>query len=203
MMTKIKFCGLTRPCDIEASNDIKPDYIGFVFAPKSKRRVSYKQAVDLKNLLNKDIKAVGVFLNEDIDQVISLLNLGIIDAAQLHGDESVEYITRIQKETGKPVIKAFQIHSEQDVAYAEETIADYIILDAGTGEGKTFDWALVENFKKPYFLAGGLNPGNVIDAMRKLNPYALDVSTGIETNGLKDKNKMAEFAAAVRKEETK
>ena len=203
MMTKIKFCGLTRPCDIEAANEIKPDYIGFVFAPKSKRRVSYKQAVDLKNLLNKDIKAVGVFLNEDIDQVISLLNLGIIDAAQLHGDESVEYITRIQKETGKPVIKAFQIHSEQDVTCAEKTIADYIILDAGTGEGKTFDWALVENFKKPYFLAGGLNPGNVTDAMRKLNPYALDVSTGIETDGLKDKNKMAEFAAAVRKEETK
>lgn len=203
MMTKIKFCGLTRPCDIEAANEIKPDYIGFVFAPKSKRRVSYKQAVDLKNLLDKDIKAVGVFLNEDIDQVISLLNLGIIDAAQLHGDESVEYITRIQKETGKPVIKAFQIHSEQDVICAEETIADYIILDAGTGEGKTFDWALVENFKKPYFLAGGLNPGNVTDAMRKLNPYALDVSTGIETDGLKDKNKMAEFAAAVRKEETK
>ncbi len=82
MMTKIKFCGLTRPCDIEAANEIKPDYIGFVFAPKSKRRVSYKQAVDLKNLLSKDIKAVGVFLNEDIDQVISLLNLGIIDAAQ-------------------------------------------------------------------------------------------------------------------------
>ena len=203
MMTKIKFCGLTRPCDIEAANEIKPDYIGFVFAPKSKRRVSYKQAVDLKNLLNKDIKAVGVFLNEDIDQVISLLNLGIIDAAQLHGDESVEYITRIQKETGKPVIKAFQIHSEQDVTCAEKTIADYIILDAGTGEGKTFDWALVENFKKPYFLAGGLNPGNVTDAMRKLNPYALDVSTGIETDGLKDKKKMAEFASAVRKEETK
>ena len=201
-MTKIKFCGLTRPCDIEAANEIKPDYIGFVFAPNSKRRVSYKQAVDLKNLLDKEIKAVGVFLNEDIDQVISLLNLGIIDAAQLHGDESVEYITRIQKETGKPVIKAFQIHSEQDVAAAEKTVSDFIILDAGTGQGKTFDWKLAENFKKPFFLAGGLNPGNVTDAMRQLHPYALDVSTGIETDGLKDKQKMAEFAAAVRKEET-
>lgn len=200
-MTKIKFCGLTRPCDIEAANKIKPDYIGFVFAPNSKRRVSYKQAIDLKNLLNKEIKAVGVFLNEDIDNVISLLNLGIIDAAQLHGDESVEYIARIQKETGKPVIKAFQIHSEQDVAAAEETISDYIMLDAGTGQGKTFDWALVENFKKPYFLAGGLNPDNVTGAIRKLHPYALDVSTGIETDGFKDKEKMAAFAAAVRKEE--
>lgn len=200
-MTKIKFCGLTRPCDIEAANKIKPDYIGFVFAPNSKRRVSYKQAIDLKNLLNKEIKAVGVFLNEDIDNVISLLNLGIIDAAQLHGDESVEYIARIQKETGKPVIKAFQIHSEQDVAAAEETISDYIMLDAGTGQGKTFDWALVENFKKPYFLAGGLNPDNVTGAIRKLHPYALDVSTGIETDGFKDKEKMTAFAAAVRKEE--
>ena len=200
-MTKIKFCGLTRPCDIQAANEIKPDYIGFVFAPNSKRCVSYKQAVDLKNLLSKEIKAVGVFLNEDISQVISLLNLGIIDAAQLHGDESTEYITRIQKETGKPVIKAFQIHSEADVAAAEETIADYIILDAGTGEGKTFDWNLIDNFKKPYFLAGGLNAENVTAAMHKLHPYALDVSTGIETDGFKDKEKMAEFAAAVRKEE--
>ncbi len=201
-MTKIKFCGLTRPCDIEAANEIKPDYVGFVFAPNSKRRVGYKQAVDLKNLLSKDIKAVGVFLNEDIEQVISLLNLGIIDAAQLHGDESPAYIARIQKETGKPVIKAFRIHREDDVAAAEKTMADYIILDAGTGEGKTFDWDLINDFKKPYFLAGGLTPGNVTDAMRKLHPYALDVSTGIETDGLKDKQKMAEFAAAVRKEET-
>ena len=201
-MTKIKFCGLTRPCDIEAANEIMPDYIGFVFAPKSKRRVSYKQAVDLKNLLSKEIKAVGVFLDEDIDQVISLLNLGIIDAAQLHGSESAEYIKRLQKETGKPVIKAFQIRGEADVSAAENTIADYIILDAGTGEGKTFDWELIKEFKKPYFLAGGLNPGNVNDAMRQLHPYALDVSTGIETDGFKDKKKMAEFAAAVRKEET-
>ena len=201
-MTKIKFCGLTRPCDIEAANEIKPDYIGFVFAPKSKRRVSYKQAVDLKNLLSKEIKAVGVFLDEDIDQVISLLNLGIIDAAQLHGSESAEYIKRLQKETGKPVIKAFQIRGEADVSAAENTIADYIILDAGTGEGKTFDWELIKEFKKPYFLAGGLNPGNVNDAMRQLHPYALDVSTGIETDGFKDKKKMAEFAAAVRKGET-
>lgn len=202
MMTKIKFCGLTRPCDIEAANEIKPDYIGFVFAPNSKRHVSYKQAVDLKNLLCADIKEVGVFLNEDIEQVISLLNLGIIDAAQLHGDESPAYITRIQKETGKPVIKAFQIHSEKDVSAAEKTNADYIILDAGTGQGKTFDWNLISDFKKPFFLAGGLNPGNVKSAMQQLHPYALDVSTGIETDGFKDKKKMADFAVAVRKEET-
>ena len=202
-MTRIKFCGLSRPCDIEAANEIKPDYIGFVFAPNSKRRVSYKQAVDLKNLLDKDIKAVGVFLNEDIDQVISLLNLGIIDAAQLHGDESTDYIKRLQQETGKPVIKAFQIHSEADVAAAEKTIADYIILDAGTGEGKTFDWSLIKDFKKPFFLAGGLNPDNVKNAVQQLHPFALDVSTGIETDGLKDKQKMAYFAEAVRKEEAK
>ena len=106
-----------------------------------------------------------------------------------------------KKKTGKPVIKAFRIHSEQDVAAAGGTVSDYIMLDAGTGRGKTFDWALVENFKKPYFLAGGLNPDNVTGAIRKLHPYALDVSTGIETDGFKDKEKMAAFAAAVRKEE--
>lgn len=200
-MTKIKFCGLTRDCDIEAANAIQPDYIGFVFAPKSKRRVSYRKAVDLKNMLDKRIKAVGVFLDEDIDSVISLLNLGIIDAAQLHGNESREYIQRIQKETGKPVIKAFQIHGTDDVKAAQETVADYIILDAGAGEGKTFDWSLAEQFGKPYFLAGGLTPENVTEAMRQLHPYALDVSTGIETDGFKDQAKMAAFAAAVRKEE--
>lgn len=202
-MTKIKFCGLTRPCDIEAANRIKPDYIGFVFAENSKRCVSYKQAVDLKNLLDKDIKAVGVFLNEDISHVISLLNLGIIDAAQLHGSESKEYITRLQTETGKPVIKAFQIHGKEDVEKAENTIADYIILDAGTGEGKTFDWSLIKDFKKPFFLAGGLNAENAVEAVNSLHPYALDVSTGIETDGLKDDKKMADFANAVRKEEFK
>jgi phosphoribosylanthranilate isomerase len=200
-MIKIKFCGLTRAEDIEAANRIKPDYVGFVFAEGSKRRVTYRHAVDLKNLLNDDIMAVGVFLNDDIDAVISMMNLGIIDAAQLHGDESVDYIRRIQQETGKPVIKAFRIHSEADAAAAEETIADYIILDAGTGEGKTFDWNLVEQFQKPYFLAGGLNADNVSEAIRRLHPYALDVSTGIETDGVKDTNKMAAFAQAVRKDE--
>ena len=200
-MTKIKFCGLTRPCDIEAANELKTDYIGFVFAPKSKRRVSYKQAVYLKNLLSKEIKAVGVFLDEDIDQVISLLNLGIIDAAQLHGSESAEYIKRLQKETGKPVIKAFQIRGEADVSAAENTNADYIILDAGTGEGKTFDWELIKEFKKPYFLAGGLNPGNAADAVRTLAPFSVDVSTGIETDGKKDEEKMTAFVNAVREGE--
>lgn len=201
-MTRIKFCGLSRPCDIEAANEIKPDYIGFVFAPNSKRCVSFSRAAELKNLLCKDIRTVGVFVNEDIEQVIFLLKRGTIDAAQLHGNETPAYISRVQQETGKPVIKAFRILSRQDVSAAEQTIADYMILDAGSGEGKTFDWNLLDGVTKPFFLAGGLTPENVAGAIRQLHPYALDVSTGIETGGLKDKEKMAAFAAAARKEET-
>ncbi len=200
-MTKIKFCGLTRPCDIEAANEIRPDYIGFVFVSNSRRCVSDTQAAKLKELLRKDIIAVGVFLNDEIEHVISLLKSGVIDAAQLHGDESNEDIVRIQQETNKPVIKAFRIRSKEDIAAAEMTNADYMMFDAGAGEGKTFDWEMIKTIRKPYFLAGGLNADNVSKALCRLHPFALDVSTGIETDHQKDKKKMADFASAVRKDE--
>lgn len=200
-MIKIKFCGLTRPCDIEAANALKPDYIGFVFVPQSKRAVSYRHAVDLKNMLDPGIKAVGVFLDENIDTVASMMNLGIIDLAQLHGSEDNDYINRLKEITGKPVIKAFKIKTEQDVLLSQKSTADFIILDGGAGEGKTFDWSLAGRVVHPFFLAGGLNAQNVGKAIHTLHPFALDVSSGIETNGLKDKDKMAAFIAAVRKEE--
>ncbi len=200
-MTKVKMCGIKREEDIFAVNEIRPDYIGFIFFAKSKRYVSPKQADILKKLLDKNIKTVGVFVDEDINTVAKLLNCGTIDVAQLHGNEDDEYIIRLKAETNKPIIKAFRILSEQDAEYAQKSIADMILLDAGAGDGKVFDWSLVQKVKRPYFLAGGLNPENVRDALQKIHPYALDVSSGIETGGLKDAEKMKIFMDIVRKEE--
>lgn len=199
-MTKIKMCGLSRTEDIEAANAIKPDYIGFVFAEISKRRVSALEASKLKSKLDPEIKAVGVFLDDKLDFVASMLNLGIVDVVQLHGAEDEEYIEKVRKITNKPIIKAFIIRSKEDVERAEKSTADYILLDGGKGEGKVFDWSLLKDIKRPYFLAGGLNPVNASDAVKALKPYAVDVSTGIETDGVKDKEKMTAFADAVREE---
>lgn len=200
-MTKIKFCGLTRTGDIEAANELKPDYIGFVFWPKSKRAVTAGEAKILKSKLDPSIKSVGVFVDEDMEAVKTLLDGGIIDIAQLHGHEDEDYINGLKKASGKPVIKAFRIRSEEDIRKAEASPADLVLLDAGMGDGVTFDWSLIKNAGRPYFLAGGLDPDNAADAVRTLHPYALDVSSGIETDGLKDTNKMAAFAASVRKED--
>ena len=202
-MTKIKLCGLSRIEDIKAANELKPDYIGFVFAAKSKRRVSHLKAAELKSKLNPETKDVGVFLDDDLDTVGALMNLGIVDLVQLHGSEDEEYLTKLRAITDKPIIKAFIINNEDDVKRAEASSADYILLDGGKGEGRAFNWKLLEKINRPYFLAGGLNANNAAAAVADLHPFAVDVSTGIETDGVKDKEKMTAFVAAVRKGETK
>ena len=200
-MTRIKLCGLSRPCDIEAVNGLKPDYIGFVFSPKSKRYVSHEQATVLKRLLSPDIPAVGVFVNEDPQTVAGLLRSDVIDIAQLHGSEDQAYLNRLRQLTDKPLIRAFRIQTAADLEAAKSCGADAILLDSGAGIGTVFDWNLLKNMEKPYFLAGGLSLDNVADAVRTLHPFAVDVSSGIETGGVKDPEKMAAFVAAVRKED--
>ena len=199
-MTKIKFCGLSRLCDIEAANELKPDYVGFVFAEKSKRYVDLQTAKNLKQNLNHEIKSVGVFVDEKIENIISIANMNIIDLIQLHGNENELYIKQLRNFTDKIIIKAFKIKSQDDIYNAEKNIADYVLLDSGTGTGKIFDWNLI-SLSRPYFLAGGLNPENVSEAVKILKPFAVDVSSGIEgCKGFKDKNKMSEFISAVGKE---
>ena len=193
-MTKIKFCGLKRIEDIKYANDLKPDFIGFVFAPKSKRFVDADTARELKNLLDTKIKAVGVFVDEDINVVTKLLKDGIIDIAQLHGSEDEEYIKSLRAICDKPIIKAFTIVSKDDIKKANESTADYILLDSGKGSGETFDWDLIKEVKRPYFLAGGLTLDNVENAVKTLHPFVVDVSSGIETDGFKDFDKMCRFA---------
>lgn len=200
-MSKIKLCGLSRKCDIEWANELHPEYIGFVFAPKSRRYVSVDTAAELKAMLSEDIKAVGVFVNSPVESVAYILSRGIIDMAQLHGSEDEEYISRLVKLTDKPIIKAFSINSAADVSAANNSSADMVLLDSGQGgTGTNFDWKLLGDINRPYFLAGGLCCENISQAITALDPYAVDVSSGIETNGCKDKNKMAAFVAAVRKE---
>jgi phosphoribosylanthranilate isomerase len=198
-MTKIKLCGLRRAEDIEAAVLLKPEYIGFVFYKKSKRYISPEEARILKSILDTDhIKAVGVFVNENPKTVADLLEKGIIDIAQLHGDEDESYIKALRKLTDRPLIKAFKIKTKEDLKKAEASSADTILLDAGMGDGVSFDWDLLKSFNRPYILAGGLDPLNVKDAVEKLHPYGVDVSSGIETAGVKDIDKMREFVFRVR-----
>ena len=198
-MTRIKMCGLRRPEDIAAVNQVRPEYAGFVFFPGSRRYVTPEQAALLRKSLDPGIQAVGVFVDEDPDAVAGLLEKGIIDLAQLHGHESDGYLTALRKKTDRPLIQAFRIRSAADAEAALASAADSILLDAGAGDGKTFDWRLLTGFSRPYFLAGGLNPENVFPAVRNLRPWAVDVSSGIETDGYKDIAKMRAFAAAVKK----
>ena len=198
-MTKIKLCGLSRPCDIEAANRLRPEDIGFVFAPNSRRYVTPERAAELKALLAPGIQAVGVFVNAPPETVAGLLNRGVIDLAQLHGTEDEAYLSRLRALTDKPVIQAFRIRSEEDCLTARRSSADYILLDSGAGTGKAFDWSLIRELGRPYFLAGGLGPENAAAAVRLLRPYAVDVSSGIETDGKKDQQKMADFVSAVRR----
>ena len=200
---KIKLCGLTRPCDIEAVNELQPDYIGFVFAKKSRRYVSPEKAEELKAMLAPGIQAVGVFVNEEPEQIVSLLEAGTIDVAQLHGQEGEREIRRLRELTDHPLIQAFRIDTEQDVERANDSTADYVLLDSGAGgTGTVFDWDLLQAIRRPYFLAGGLDTENLGTVKAKLNPYGIDVSSGIETDGYKDKKKMTAFVAAARKEDT-
>ncbi len=197
-MTKIKLCGLKRPQDIQAANELLPAYIGFVFAPKSRRYVHPDRAEELRRMLNPGIIPVGVFVNETPEAVAALLDRGIIDIAQLHGSEDAAYIRRLRQLTQKPLIQAFRIETPADVAAAQASPADYVLLDSGAGgTGTSFDWSLLKNIQRPYFLAGGLTPENVGGAVAALHPYAVDVSSGIETDGTKDKEKMTQFVRAV------
>lgn len=201
-MTKIKFCGLKRLCDIAWANELKPDYVGFVFAGK-KRRIDEEQARLLRSQLDSFIPAVGVFVNEDPARIAALVETGTIQLVQLHGQESPAYIHSLRRLADVPLIQAFAVQTEADIQRALQSPADYILLDHGKGgTGESFDWSLLKDIKRPYFLAGGLTPENAARAAA-FSPFALDVSSGIETDGVKDRKKMMAFMANVRHEEEK
>lgn len=192
---KIKICGLTREYDIDFVNEARPDYIGFVFA-KSKRQVSHKQAHLLKNKLDEGIIAVGVFVDEDPIFIERLVNNGTIDMVQLHGTEDNNYIQKLRDRVACKIIKALnpKDFNKYDV--------DYLLYDSGAGgTGKPFDWDTINNTPdRPFFLAGGLNIQNIDEARSRVNPYGVDISSGVEINGYKDKNKILEIVRRVHDE---
>jgi phosphoribosylanthranilate isomerase len=199
-MTKVKICGLTRPIDIDIVNDEKPDYIGFVFA-ESRRKITPQQALDLQKRLDPKIIPVGVFVNESIEQIVSWVQAGIIDIIQLHGTENEEYIRTLKTLTDAPVIKAIAVEHKGDVQQWSASSANYLLLDSkGGGTGTCFDWNLIGTVEKPFFLAGGLFIENVAESVQKVNPFAVDVSGGVETAGYKDAWKIKEFIRRTRNE---
>lgn len=193
---KIKICGLSRECDIDFVNEACPDYIGFVFA-KSRRKVSAEQAQLLKMRLDKKIISVGVFVNQEIDFITELVNKGIIDMVQLHGSEDNDYIHRLKEKAVCKIIKALNPENNPDYD------VDYLLFDNGTGgTGKAFDWHQIkEAYGKPFFLAGGLNIDNIDQAIKIVDPYAVDISSGVETDGYKDKDKIIEIVRRIRNEQ--
>ena len=185
-MIKIKICGLKREEDIAVVNKYKPDYIGFVLAYNKKRTIDIETVKRLYSLLDKNILAVGVFLDQDIEYIKEALPY--IDVIQLHGSESEDYIKNLKKYTSKPIIKA----------YNDYVLADYILVDnALPGTGIKASWDSIDRFNNPVFLAGGVNIFNIDEALA-LNPYCIDVSTGVETDGFKDEAKIKELIEKVR-----
>ena len=198
-MTKIKLCGMMRPADVIAAEEQGADYIGFVLTAGFRRSLTLDAFRELESFtLNGSAKKVGVFVNEPIENIAGLY-ADRLDLIQLHGSEDGEYIRSLREQTGKPIVKAFTVRSEADIEAAGESTADLVLLDSGTGTGKTFDHSLIKSIERPFFLAGGLNSENVGAAVKALRPFAVDASSGIETDGIKDKNKMAAFVSAVRR----
>lgn len=201
-MSYIKICGLRRKEDIFAVNEAMPDFAGFVFA-ESPRQIAPEHAARLKDLLNPEIKAVGVFVNEAVERVLEICRRGIIDMIQLHGDEDESYIREISSQTDCPVIRAIRVKSKEALRGADGLQCDYLLLDAWSdnvygGAGKRFDWSVIKGIKKPFFLAGGLNAENLALAAETVRPYCLDLSSGVETDGFKDRKKILKAIKAVR-----
>lgn len=207
-MTQVKLCGLSRECDIEAVNELLPEYIGFVFFEKSKRYVTPERAAVLKEKLDSRIKAVGVFVDETPEKVAELVNKGIIDIAQLHGSEDEDYIKALRSLCKAPIIRAFQIKNGDDFSINAEisekiraindSTADFVLVDSGQGTGKPFNWQILQKIDRSFFLAGGINPDNLGQAITETKPFAVDMSSGIETDGLKDPAKMRKVVDIVR-----
>lgn len=198
-MTKLKICGLMKPEDVCYVNEAEPDYIGFILSPGFRRSISRELAAEMKKNLSEDILATGVFVDEEIPFILSFAEDGIIDQIQLHGSETDEYISELKKKTELPVIKAFKAGTVTEEELKTNP-ADMYIIDSGKGTGKTFDWSLVPRIDKPWLLAGGITAENAEAAIRTLKPDGLDLSSSVETDGYKDREKIIEITEIVRKE---
>ena len=215
---KVKMCGISKVETIPAVVEAKPDYMGLVFAP-SKRQVTVDQAKILVEELNRGyakkygsdtehdkndtIKTVGVFVNETIDNLVTIANEANLDAVQLHGDEDEAFIQSLKERTNVEVWKAIQIRTAADTEKWIDSSADMLLFDAyhkdeRGGTGEVFDWSSLDAFERPFMLAGGIDSTNVARAIRTVRPYGIDISSGIETNGVKDDEKITAFTKIVK-----
>ncbi len=202
MSTGIKFCGLRREEDISYVNKLDAAYAGFIMSPKFWRYVEPSRVLELRQGLNSTTKVVGVFVDEDVSYVAECINDRVIEIAQLHGQESEEYISELRALTSDRAVitKVFLVKSAEDINKAKASSADYVLLDSGVGgTGTSFDWTLIRDINRDYFLAGGLNPDNVCQAIIDYKPMAVDVSSGVETEKVKDYAKMMHFAQEVKR----
>lgn len=198
---KIKLCGMFRDCDIDYANEAKPDYVGFILGfPKSHRNIDAETARRLRSRLDTGIKAVGVFVNSPETTCAEYADCGIIDVIQLHGDEDADFIRRLRELTSAPIIKAAKIRTPEDIGRVQALGADYVLLDNGTGTGEMFDHSLLDGaeIRQPFFLAGGLTPENLRRAAESVRPYCVDLSSGVETDRLKNREKMLEAVRVIR-----
>ncbi|MCY3039244.1 phosphoribosylanthranilate isomerase [Aerococcus sp. Group 2] len=197
---KLKICGLKRSVDISYCNPLPIDYVGFIVDyPKSQRSVSLSTLNDLSQAVDPKIQKVGVFVNYNLEVIADLLNEGVIDIAQLHGQESPADIIYLQNLTNKSIWKSFAISEASDLAKAKTSPADQILLDyKEAGSGKSFNWELLEDFDRPFILAGGLNANNIKAAMEQVNPIGLDLSTGVESQGYRDPKKIKAIVRMVK-----
>jgi len=197
-MMQVKICGLSRLVDIDIVNKERPDYCGFIINyPKSKRNLSPEDLSPLLARLGSHISPVGVFVDQPLDLVAGILNRTKIAVAQLHGKEDNEYISRLRLKTSKPIWQAFEVTGIEDIDRAVNSQADLVLLDAGKGAGLAFDWTLLEGFPRPFALAGGLRLDKLERALRT-GASLLDVSSGVESGGKKDPEKVKSFVNLVR-----
>lgn len=211
MGIKIKICGLMRQEDIGFVNNYTPDYIGFIFAP-SRRQITKEQAKALAIRLNTRIIRVGVFVDQPAEYIAELVSEEIIQYIQLHGNETNQYIENLREllsDNNKcKIIKAIRVKSQDDIREADQCNSDLILFDSFSGgyaggNGQTFDWSMIKNIKKPFFLAGGIDASNVCKAIDEVNPYGIDASSSLETNGWKDEMKINTFIHTIREYEGK
>lgn len=199
---KIKICGLSRIEDIKFINEFLPDYAGFIFAEKSRRKVNIDNAKKMKSILNENIKSIGVFVDESHEVIKEIADMNLIDLIQLHGNESNDYIIELKKEISLPVIKAYKadINLKNKI---EKSCCDYVLIDSYSqekfgGTGSVFDWGLIPDMNKKLFLAGGLNINNIEDAIKTVKPYCVDINSGVETNGIKDRKKIQDIILKIK-----
>ena len=201
-MTRIKICGLSRPCDVAFVNEARPDWCGFIIDfPRSHRSVTPRQALALRRQLAPGIVPVGVTVDQPVEAVAELLKSGVVDVAQLHGTEDESYLAALRAlAPGHPLWKAFTLRTPDDLTAALASGADMILLDSSKGTGQTFDWSLLRGVARPFLLAGGLTPENIPRAVRAVHPWGVDLSSGVETDRRKDRDKILAAVAAARKE---